>query len=61
MAVSKIQTGLRIDEKTYYKLKALSESENRSINNLVEYIIQNYLKDYESKNGIIDSDYSQEL
>lgn len=53
MAVSKIQTGLRIDETTYGKLKTISESENRSLNNLVEYILKSYLSDYEKKNGVI--------
>lgn len=53
MAVSKIQTGLRINEITYAKLKTLSEKENRSLNNLVEYIIQRYLEDFEKSNGII--------
>lgn len=53
MAVSKIQTGLRIDETTYGKLKTISESENRSLNNLVEYILKSYLTDYEKKNGTI--------
>ena len=45
MAVSKIQTGLRIDEETYSKLKTLSTQEGRSLNNLVEYIIRKYLED----------------
>ena len=53
MAVSKIQTGLRIDETTYGKLKTISGSENRSLNNLVEYILKNYLSDYEKRNGTI--------
>lgn len=53
MAVSKIQTGLRIDETTYGKLKTISGSENRSLNNLVEYILKSYLSDYEKKNGVI--------
>ncbi|MCI8829513.1 MAG: hypothetical protein HFG43_00795 [Lachnospiraceae bacterium] len=53
MAVSKIQTGLRISEETYSKLKTLSVKENRSLNNLVEYIIQKYLDDFEKVNGSI--------
>ncbi|MCI8747412.1 MAG: hypothetical protein HFH67_06035 [Lachnospiraceae bacterium] len=53
MAVPKIQTGLRINEVTYAKLKTLSTEENRSINNLVEYIIQKYLNEYEKNNGAI--------
>ena len=52
MASYKIQTGLRLEEATYNKLKALSESEKRSINNLVEYIVEKYLADYEKNNNI---------
>ncbi len=51
MAVSKIQTGLRIDQTTYGKLKTISKAENRSINNLIEYIIKVYLVNYEKENG----------
>lgn len=53
MAVIKIQTGLRLDETTYSKLKFLSEKENRSINNLAEFIIKKYIEDYEKNNGEI--------
>lgn len=53
MAVSKIQTGLRIDEETYGKLKTLSEQENRSLNNLAEFIIKKYISDYENQHGSI--------
>ena len=53
MPVPKVQTGLRIDEPLYDKLKALSEQERRSINNFVEFIIQKYLDDYELANGSI--------
>lgn len=53
MAIPKIQTGLRIDEETYGKLKTLSENDNRSINNFVEYIVKQYISDYESKHGTI--------
>lgn len=53
MAVSKIQTGLRIDEVTYGKLKTISEEENRSLNNLIEYIIKSYISNFEKQNGII--------
>lgn len=51
MAVAKIQTGLRLDEKVYGKLKTLSIEEGRSLNNLAEYILKKYLDDYEAKNG----------
>lgn len=53
MAVIKIQTGLRLNEPLYEKVKALSEKEQRSINNLIEYVMQKYVTDYESQNGPI--------
>ena len=48
---AKIQTGLRLDEELYGKLKTLSVQEGRSLNNLIEYITRQYLAEYESKNG----------
>lgn len=51
MATSKIQTGLRLEEKNYEKLRIIAEKENRSLNNLVEYILQRFLDNYESENG----------
>lgn len=54
MANAKIQTGLRIDEITYGKLKTLSVKESRSLNNLIEHIIKNYLSDYEAQFGDLE-------
>lgn len=51
MAIAKIQTGLRIDETTYGKLKTLSRQDGRTLNNLVEHIIRQYLSDYEKEHG----------
>lgn len=51
MATSKVQTGLRLDEGLYNKLKALSELEGRSLNNLMEFIARRYVADYEAENG----------
>lgn len=53
MAVTKIQTGLRIDEVTYGKLKTLSMQEGRTLNNLVEHIIRRYLQQYEKEHGVL--------
>ena len=53
MAVNKIQTGLRLDESVYGKLKTIATKERRSINNLVEILIQDYLERYEQENGEI--------
>ena len=51
MAVSKIQTGLRLEEGLYEKVKTLADMEGRSLNNLAEYIIRRYIADYEAENG----------
>lgn len=51
MAVAKIQTGLRLEEGLYNKLKTLSEMDGRSLNNLMEFIARRYVEDYESQHG----------
>ena len=53
MATSKIQTGLRLEEQLYEKLKALAESDGRSLNNLIEHILRRYVADYEAQQGAI--------
>lgn len=59
MPSSKIQTGLRLDETTYNKLKQLALQESRTLNNLVEHIIRIFLADYERRNGPIQ-EYHEE-
>ena len=49
--MAKIQTGIRIDESLYSKLKAIAKLEGRTVNNLNEYIIRKFVTDYESKHG----------
>lgn len=53
MATNKIQTGLRLNETVYDKLRILSSRESRSLNNLIEYVLQRYLDEYEAANGVI--------
>lgn len=53
MATSKIQTGLRINEQLYEKVKVLAEIEQRSLNNLMEYAVKKFIDDFEAKNGPI--------
>lgn len=45
----KVQIGLRVTEETRDKLIKQAEIENRSVNNLIETIIDKYLKDFEEK------------
>lgn len=53
MATNKIQTGLRLNEPLYEKLRMLCAREQRSLNNLIEYVLLCYLQDYESIHGTI--------
>lgn len=53
MATRKIQTGLRIQETLYGKIRSLSAREQRSLNNMIEYVLQQYVEKYEAENGEI--------
>jgi len=53
MAIRKIQTGLRIHEILYAKIRYLSAKEKRSLNNMIEYVLQQYVEKYEAENGEI--------
>ena len=53
MAANKIQTGLRLNETIYEKLRVLSSRETRSLNNLIEHVLQCYLNEYEAEHGVI--------
>lgn len=53
MATNKIQTGLRINEITYAKIRYLCTKEQRSLNNMIEYVLQQYVEQYEKSNGTI--------
>ncbi|MBQ9199298.1 MAG: Arc family DNA-binding protein [Lachnospiraceae bacterium] len=43
--------GLRIDEETHNKLKALSDYDGRSINGEVLYLIRQAIREHEKNNG----------
>lgn len=53
MPTSKVQTGLRLNETTYEKIKVVAAREQRSLNNFIEFVIQRYMEEYESKHGEI--------
>lgn len=55
MATNKVQTGLRLNEVLYEKVRAIAAREQRSLNNLVEYVMQKYVEDYERKNGTVQT------
>jgi len=41
----KIQFGIRLDEDTLTEIKKIAEDENRSLNNLIEYLVKQYIKE----------------
>lgn len=54
MAILKVQFSLRMDPVIYAKLKKISEENNRSASNMINYIILEMIKKYESENGKIE-------
>ena len=42
-----------LEEETYKKLKAICNNEMRSESKMISYIITQYIKEYEEKNGTI--------
>ena len=53
MATNKIQTGLRVSESIYTKIRYLACKEQRSLNNLIEHVLQQYIDQYEQQYGAI--------
>jgi hypothetical protein len=49
----KISLNIRLNEDFHSKIKFISETEYRSLNNQIEYILQKYIKEYEKDNGEI--------
>lgn len=53
MASNKVQTVLRLEDALYDKIRVLARRDHRSINNMLEHILQSYVEEYENENGII--------
>lgn len=47
-------TQLRIKSATYAKVKKIAEEKERSINKQINFIIEQYIKEYEKVNGKIE-------
>ena len=45
----KIQFGIRLDEDTLTAIKEIASEENRSLNNLIEYLIKQYIKEKQER------------
>ena len=53
MSTNKIQTGLRLEEETLKKITLIAKKQKRSLNNQIEFAIQQLIDEYESKYGKI--------
>ena len=51
MPVIKNQFTMRLDPEIHYKIKKIAETENRSMTNMIEYLICKEIKRYEQENG----------
>ena len=47
----KVATLIRIDEEIYETLKDLAETDNRSLNKEIEYILKKYIEEREKENN----------
>lgn len=45
--------GIEIDKELHFKLRYIADYEGRSGNGQVIYVLKEYIKDFESKNGTI--------
>ena len=45
---------LRLSDELDYKVKVIAQKEQRSKNKQIEYILQEYVKEYEAENGKIE-------
>ena len=53
MATNKKQVLIRVQPDTYEKLKFISDKNHRSVSNQLEWLMLQFISDYESTNGQI--------
>lgn len=53
MASQKRQVLIRVQHDTFEKLKAISDKNHRSVSNQMEWLILQFIAEYEAKNGAI--------
>lgn len=47
---------LRLQDDVFDKLEALAKKQHRSMTNMIEFIMMNYLEKYEEENGEIEKE-----
>ena len=53
MATDKIQTGIRLEEEALIKIRYIAKKQKRTLNSLVEYLIDIEINRFEVENGTI--------
>lgn len=48
---------LRISEELREKIKVIAEIHKRSMNREIEYVMEEYVKDYEREHGVIEVEF----
>lgn len=51
MAVIKTQFTLRLDVETHVKIQKIAKNENRSLTNMIDYLIKSEIRRYEQLHG----------
>lgn len=45
---------LRLEDENFEKIRFISSKNKRSIANQIEYLVEQYISEYEKENGLID-------
>ena len=56
MATNKVQTGIRFEPELLYKIAYIAKENKRSLNAQLEYLAQQYVREYEAESGSIAID-----
>lgn len=59
MATNKVQTGIRFEPELLYKIAYVAKENKRSLNAQLEYLAQQCVREFETKNGAIPIDDSE--
>lgn len=54
-----VSCNVRVEEKSWDKLRIIASNNKRSINKEIEYIIDERIREYEEKHGEIEIDYEE--
>ncbi len=47
--------GIRISDKTHQKIKFIAKQQDRSLNKQIEYVLKQFINNYEQVNGKIET------